>query len=101
MQALRARRKIARGWATEELPACQIQPSFCSVDAIAITVVVLWLATFIFVVITGSSVSMIFCEATYRHCIGQPVPGFEAIYDIPGAARFPDQPAESPQPGVP
>jgi hypothetical protein len=70
-------------------------------DPLSLAVAVLWLATFIFLFVTGSAVSMIYCTATYRHCIGRPVAGFEALYDIPGAVRpVSEVPDEVVQPGT-
>jgi len=53
-------------------------------DPLSLAVAVLWLASFIFLFITGSAVSVIYGAATYRHCIGRPVSGFESLHDLPG-----------------
>jgi hypothetical protein len=53
-------------------------------DPLVLTTVVLWLTSFIFLVVTGSAVSMIYCLATYRHVTNQPIKGFEALHDLPG-----------------
>jgi hypothetical protein len=74
--------------------------SLASVDALTMVTALLWLATFLFLFLTGSAVSMIFCTATYRHCIGRPVAGFEALHDIPGAVPTSDMPEETVQPGT-
>lgn len=69
-------------------------------DPLSIATAVLWLALFVFLFVTGSAVSMIYCTATYRHCIGRPVPGFEALYDIPGVVPARTVPRETAPPGA-
>jgi hypothetical protein len=69
-------------------------------DPLSVAMALLWLATFVFLFITGSAVSTIYCAATYRHCIGRPVPGFEALNDIPGAVQRNDLPQEAVHPGA-
>ena len=53
-------------------------------DPLSLAVAVLWLATFIFLFVTGSAVSMIYCTATYRHCIGRPVARLRGALRYPG-----------------
>jgi hypothetical protein len=67
-------------------------------DPLSIAAVVLWLVVVFFLYITGSAVSMIYCTATYRHCVGRPVRGFEALYDIPGAVQSNTTPQEAVHP---
>jgi hypothetical protein len=69
-------------------------------DPLSVATAVLWLATFIFLVVTGSAVSTIYSTATYRHCIGRPVPGFEALHDLPGAVPASAIPDNAIQPGT-
>lgn len=72
--------------------------SLVDYDPLTITVVFLWLAVFLFLIITGAAVSTIFCTATYRHCIGRPIPGFEALSDLPISVPSGDSLPESAQP---
>ena len=67
-------------------------------DPATMAMAVLWVAVFIFLVITGSAVGTIYCTATYRHSVGQPVPGFEALNDMPGAVPSDSVPREAVQP---
>ncbi len=69
-------------------------------DPLTAAMALLWLATFLFLFYTGSAISMIFCTATYRHCTGRPVPGFEALHDIPGSAPASDVPEDTVHPAT-
>ncbi len=61
---------------------------------------VLWLTTFLFLFVTGSAVSTIYCTAVYRHCVGRPISGFDALNEIPGAEPNGNNRAEPAQPGT-
>lgn len=74
--------------------------SLIDYDPLSFATAVLWLTVIFFLYITGSAVSTIYCTATYRHCIGRPIPGFEALYDIPGAVPGNSMSKEVVQPGT-
>lgn len=74
--------------------------SMVNYDPLTMAMALLWLAAFLFLFFTGSAVSTIFCTANYRHCIGRPIPGFEALHELPGAIPASDLPAETIQPGT-
>lgn len=64
-------------------------------DPATVAMAVLWLAVFFFLCVTGSAVGTIYCTATYRHCVGRPVPGFEALNEIAGATPTGEVPPEA------
>lgn len=72
--------------------------SLVDYDPLTITAVALWLTIFIFLVITGAAVSTMFCAATYRHCIGRPLPGFEALEHAPATTSGSEVPQDGSQP---